>query len=299
MKKLTAAAALAAAAAMTAAGPALAQTLSGSLAAMQQQHNHAVSHGYSFAQTAAEVTRMSNAGELVRVRSNRDITLHNISYPYLRPAVKTLVERLGSQYHNACGEKMVVTSMTRPMARQPVNSHDMSVHPAGIAFDLRVPSNPRCRRWLEGTLLTLEERQILNVIRERRPPHYHVAVFPEPYEVYLASITGQHFDYEVRSGDTLSAIAARSGTTVSRLRSANSLRGDLIRVGQTLQVPGSATATASTASREVKHEVRPGETLWRIAQRYQTSVDTLRNENGISGDLLAVGQLLRVPIGES
>lgn len=297
MKTLTAS--LAAAALLVSSVSVQAQTLSGSAAAMQEQHQHAVSHNFGFAETAADVTRMANAGELVRVRGNRDFIVHNVSFPYLRPSVSTLVHRLAAQYHNACGEQLVVTSMTRPMDRQPANSHSLSVHPVGIAFDLRVPRNARCRGWLESTLLSLEGRGVLNVIRERRPPHYHVAVYPEPYDRYLAGILGEHHEYEVRPGDTLSAIAARTNSSIRELRRTNSLRGDLIRVGQTLLIPVAGAATVSATPREVEHEVRPGETLWRIAQQYETSVDLLKRENGLADDLLRVGQLLRVLVGES
>lgn len=278
----------------------------GSRASMEQQHQHAVTHGYTFVQTSSEVSGLVDNGELVRVAANRHMTLHNVSYPYARPPVKTLIERLSSQYFNACGEKLVVTSLTRPIARQPANAAADSVHPTGMAFDLRIPSNGRCRAWLERTLLSLEDSYVLDVTREHRPPHYHVAVFPEPYMNYLAGIRGQSREYTVRRGDTLSAVATRMNTSVAQLRAANGLRGDLIHIGQTLTVPAeSGAATASTtptpapAVREVTHQVKAGETLWRIATRYRTSVDTLRNQNDLAGDLLRVGQMLRVVMDES
>lgn len=153
--------------------------------------------------------------------------------------------------------------------------------------------------------------------RERNPPHYHVAVFPEPYVNYLAGVQGQTREYTVQRGDTLSKVAARMDTTVAQLRTANGLRGDLINVGQKLIVPGSGqsgeparviaasastdqtpTATPAVAQvsepREITHRVRQGETLWRIASRYRTSVDALRMHNDLAGDLLSVGQVLRV-----
>jgi hypothetical protein len=54
-----------------------------------------------------------------------------------------------------------------------------------MAVDLRVPHDADARKWLEQTLLNLEAGSLLDVTRERRPPHYHVAVFPEPYEAYV------------------------------------------------------------------------------------------------------------------
>ncbi|HYW06042.1 MAG TPA: hypothetical protein VE913_03745, partial [Longimicrobium sp.] len=67
----------------------------------------------------------------------------------------------------------------------PGNAHTLSVHPAGMAVDFRVSRNAECRTWLEGTLLGLERAGVLDVTRERMPPHYHVAVFPDAYSAYV------------------------------------------------------------------------------------------------------------------
>jgi len=285
-----------------------AQTMRGSRESMQQQNQHAVTHGYSFVKTSSQVADLVDSGELVRVGASRTMVLHNVSYPYARPPVKILIERLSAQYFNACGEKLTVTSLTRPIARQPVNASDDSVHPTGMAVDLRIPSNGRCRTWLEGTLLSLERSNVLDVTRERRPPHYHVAVFPESYTNYLATLTGQNREYTVQRGDTLTAVAARMDTTVAQLRASNGLRSDLIHIGEKLTVPTEtgrasnstvASASSTPVLREVTHRVQRGETLWRIASRYETSVDVLRRQNDLAGDLLRIGQTLRVVLDGS
>jgi LysM repeat protein len=302
-----------------------AQTLTGSRASMERQHQHAVEQGYSFLKTSYAVTSMVNSGELVKVNPSQHLALHDVSFAYARPAVKTLLDRLAAQYHGACGEKLTVTSITRPIERQPDNAARDSVHPTGMAFDLRIPAKPACRTWLETTLLALEKEGVLDATRERRPPHYHVAVFPQPYVQYLAQITGQNREYIVRSGDTLSVIAARTNTSVAQLRAANGLRGDLINIGQRLEVPATTASIAATsgpavpaqtsdtasvavnarqapliaANSEITHQVRAGENLWRIANRYRISVDALRNENGLADDLLRVGQVLRIISGDS
>jgi LysM repeat protein len=313
MKNLTAALVAATLSVFTV--PAMAQqaSLVGSRASMERQHQHAVHAGYTFSRTSRAVNQLVEAGELVRVNPTQHVAIHNVSYPYAKPAVKTLIERLGTQYFNACGEKLTVTSLTRPIERQPANAASDSVHPTGMAVDLRIPQKQSCRTWLERTLLALEENEILDVTRERNPPHYHVAVFPEPYVNYLAGVQGQSREYTVRRGDTLSRVASTMGTTVAQLRSANGLRGDLINVGQKLVVPGTGNensvagarviaasantdqiSAASRAPQEITHQVRRGETLWRIANRYRTSVDAIRSQNDLAGDLLSVGQVLRV-----
>ncbi len=80
-----------------------------------------------------------------------------------------------------------MTSLTRPSSRQPGNAHRLSIHPAGMAVDLRVPGDPADRQWLENALLSLEAAGVLDATRERRPPHYHVAVFPEAYRKHVAA----------------------------------------------------------------------------------------------------------------
>jgi hypothetical protein len=59
-----------------------------------------------------------------------------------------------------------------------------------MAVDLRISRDADCRAWLEGTLLALESRSVLDVTRERNPPHYHIAVFPGAYSAYLERVGG-------------------------------------------------------------------------------------------------------------
>jgi hypothetical protein len=54
----------------------------------------------------------------------------------------------------------------------------MSVHPTGMAVDLRRPSG-RCLTWLRRTLLAAERRGAIEATEERHPPHFHVAVLPD------------------------------------------------------------------------------------------------------------------------
>lgn len=165
-------------------------TLRGSPSSMVRQHEVAKASDYSFIRDAAEVKRMVANGYLVRVKPTDDFRLANVSQPYARPEVVTFLERLSEQYRDACNERLVVTSLTRPLGNQPSNAHKLSVHPAGMAVDLRISRDADCRAWLEGTLLALESRSVLDVTRERNPPHYHIAVFPGAYSAYLERVGG-------------------------------------------------------------------------------------------------------------
>ncbi len=228
------------------AGQAEGQSLGGSEASVNRTHRQAQNHDYTFLTTSSQVRRFADAGYLVRVRPNRDFTLHNVSFPYARPEVATFIQRLGNQYRRGCGEQLVVTSLTRPTSRQPRNASTLSVHPTGMAVDLRRSRSSTCRRWLESTLLYLEKAGVLEATRERTPSHYHVAVFPRQYGEYVANLVSNARSgdrvanasrYTVRNGDSLWIIAERHGTTVSRLRVVNGISGSRIFAGQVLTVP--------------------------------------------------------------
>jgi hypothetical protein len=208
---------------------------------MDRQVRSAQQHDFSYLRNPSDVRRFVSKGYLVRVRPNRDFDLHHVSFPYARPEVGLFVQRLASQYRRACGEKLVVTSLTRPKTRQPANASRRSVHPTGMALDLRRPRNRTCRRWIESTLLDLEAEGVLEATYESRPPHYHIALFPRPYASYVAGLNsrrqnGVRATHRVARGDTLWDIARRYGTSVRSLQRNNSLRSSSIYPGQVLKL---------------------------------------------------------------
>lgn len=162
--------------------------LAGSPESMLHQHAIAVKEDYSFLRTASDVRAQEVAGRLVPVASNADFTLSNVSFASARPEVLSFLEHFAAEYHAALGSRLVVTSLTRPAALQPRNAHKLSVHPAGMAVDLRVPADATQRAWLETALLAMENDGLIDVTREKNPAHYHLAVFAEPYLAYAARL---------------------------------------------------------------------------------------------------------------
>ncbi len=117
--------------------------------------------------------------------------------------------------------------------------------------------------------------------------------------------------HKVRNGEAISQIAEKYNTTVATIRSANNLRGNMIRAGHHLLIPvatkplkaysKSADARlAKTQNRKrkgnkVEHIVRSGESFWTIAQRYKVTHRQLAAWNGMApGDTLSVGRKLVV-----
>ena len=240
---------------------AAAQSLRGGSASIRAQNAKARQYDYTFLTNPAHVRRFVDLGLLVRIHGNRHYRLDNeVSFPYARPEVKVFLERLGRQYHSACGEQLVVTSLTRPQNRQPRNSSSLSVHPTGMAVDLRRSLVRKCRSWLEEVLLHLERAGAVEAAYERRPPHYHVAVYTQDYARYVAALGGG------------SRVASAPDNSPPR---------------------GVGTATEETM---LRYEVRRGDTLWDIARTYGTTVDELRSANRLAGSRIYAGQLLEVRV---
>lgn len=303
-------AAVAAVLVLSVTGAAEAQTLRGSTSTMQRQNRVAQQHDYTFLRTSSQVRRFVSSGYLERMNGNADYELAGVSHPYARPAVRLFVERLADQYRAACGEKLVVTSLTRPVLEQPRNASDLSVHPAGMAVDLRVSKKRSCVRWLENTLLSLEKQGVLDATRERRPPHYHVALYPKPYTRYVTTIAGPAA-VKVASAPSKPAEPAAApaqvaaadqgrGPAAPEVGDVDDLEKQLSEAlgGEDAGPKPLATANvAEKAAPEVEtYKVNRGDSLWSIARRHNTTVDTLKDLNSLSGSRIVAGQTITVPV---
>ncbi len=125
--------------------------------------------------------------------------------------------------------------------------------------------------------------------------------------------------YIVKKGDSLWEVAARFGVTLTQLRKWNGLGySRIIRPGQTLNIwlpPGQKKASAQPASslaRQVSpipapgvqsrgnegrllwHTVRPGDTLWDIAQSYNVSIRDIKRWNGMRSNTIRPGDQLKI-----
>jgi len=101
-------------------------------------------------------------------------------------------------------------------------------------------------------------------------------------------------DYTVVSGDTLWKIAAKYNTTVAEIVALNNLDpNNYLTVGQTLKVPAKPAEPVQITTTYV---VQSGDTLWKIAQKFGTTVDAIIKENGIDpAKYLYIGQTLKIP----
>ncbi len=110
--------------------------------------------------------------------------------------------------------------------------------------------------------------------------------------------------HRIRPGESLSTIARRYHTSVSRIKRANNLyRSNLIVAGKTLKIPRRGTVvypskTHSPTRRHgvpSSHVVRSGDSLWIIAKRYGTTTKKIQELNNLSTTHLYIGQALKIP----
>lgn len=99
------------------------------------------------------------------------------------------------------------------------------------------------------------------------------------------------FQYTVQPGDTLWLISRRYGTTVEAIKRLNGLNGDMLYIGQVLKIP------ASQAEGYREYTVQAGDSLWLLARRFGTTVEEIMRLNGLTSDLINVGQVLKIPYG--
>lgn len=106
------------------------------------------------------------------------------------------------------------------------------------------------------------------------------------------SARGSH---QVQPGESLYLIAQRYGTTVDALVAANGLTGKTIYPGQTLIIPAAGGTGTTGPPSGWYYTVKAGDTLYLLAIRYGTTVQALREANGIYTDLIYPGQRLLIP----
>ena len=101
--------------------------------------------------------------------------------------------------------------------------------------------------------------------------------------------------YIVKKGDTLYSIAAKLGTTVEELKKENNLTTNSLSIGQVLRIPSKIIYKDD----ETLYTVKKGDTLYKIAQANNTTVEELKRINGLTTNILSIGQVLKLPSNES
>ena len=209
------------------------------------------------AETQRYVPRILAVAELIRDPGKHDLTLQ----PLPNQPVLAVVETNGSQIDLSKAAEIAGTDTETLRTLNPGLNH--AVTDPGGPHQIAVPA---------------ESADTFVAQLAQLPPDERIA----------------YQQYEVRSGDSLGAIANRHGTSVAAIRQANSLNGDIIRPGERLLIPaGAGRQPIAQAQGAEQYTVRSGDSLSMIAQRFGVSMDEIRNWNDLDPDpVLHPGQTL-------
>ena len=99
--------------------------------------------------------------------------------------------------------------------------------------------------------------------------------------------------YVVKSGDTLFSIANKFNVTVQAIKNINNLSSNILNVGQELVIP--KEETPSTSGEFINYTVKAGDSLYKIAKEYNTTVNAIMNVNNLTSNALQINQVLKIP----
>ena len=125
-----------------------------------------------------------------------------------------------------------------------------------------------------------------------------IAQQPQIHEE-TATQSANRIIYRVRSGDALGTIAQRHNTTVSNLKTWNSLNSNLIRAGQNLTIYakdaglGNTLVSTDSDSNSKVYTVQPGDSLWLISRKMEgVTIEQLKKLNNLNNSQIKPGQRL-------
>lgn len=121
-------------------------------------------------------------------------------------------------------------------------------------------------------------------------------IIPKEETTELPSSNENFIIYTVKSGDSLYSIARNYGTTINVLKDVNNLTSDTLSNGQVLKIPSKSDENIKNY---INYTVKPGDSLYKIAGLYETSVNEIKNINGLVNNNLEINQVLKIPTTSS
>lgn len=128
---------------------------------------------------------------------------------------------------------------------------------------------------------------------------------PEMYTKEEEMVLPNYINYTVKKGDTIYSIARNNNISVDTLVSDNSLSNNNLTIGQVLKIRTpkedvveecfGPNYTPPQDTNTITYIVKRGDSLYSIANKYNTSVSTIKILNNLSSNSLSIGQSLKIP----
>ena len=106
------------------------------------------------------------------------------------------------------------------------------------------------------------------------------------------TIENSYINYTVKSGDSLYKIASNFNTTVDDIKKLNNLTSNTLQINQVLKIP---TSKKEETIDYINYTVKSGDSLYKIASLYNTTIDKIKNLNNLTSNNLQINQVLKIP----
>lgn len=146
----------------------------------------------------------------------------------------------------------------------------------------------------------------LNYLKSTNLSIGQVLRIPEMYTPESEMIMPEYINYTIKNGDTLYAISAKYDVPVSTLMKDNGITNNILTPGKTLRIRVMESTqgieeclgpdyTPPTSVSATVYTVQKGDSLYSIANKFNTSVSAITNLNQLSTNNLTIGQQLKIP----
>ena len=145
---------------------------------------------------------------------------------------------------------------------------------------------------------SVEEIKRINYLTSNNLSIGQVLRIPEMYTKPWDMTIPNYINYTVKKGDTLYGIARNYGVSVDTLISDNALKSTVLTVGSNLKIRSNEVTVEECFGDEYNttntYTVKSGDTLYGIAKRFNTTVDSIKSKNNLKNNTLSIGQVLKI-----
>ena len=147
---------------------------------------------------------------------------------------------------------------------------------------------------------SVEEIKRINYLTSNNLYIGQVLRIPEMYTKPEDMNVPNYINYEVVRGDTLYGIAKKYGVSIDTIINDNALKSNILNIGQNLKIRTSSSLVEEcfgedyVPNTDKTYVVVKGDTLYSIAKKYNTTLDSIKSKNNLKNNTLSIGQVLKI-----